>query len=85
MVRVFCDKCGRDSDLVAYDILVRVIHNPVPHSIFDTSDPKMTTDNDKMRMVLCQKCYSKLGFPNIYKVQRTKKLEFRDCESDDHD
>lgn len=76
MIKVICDKCKRDCDLNAYVLSVEVIHNPVPHNPLSRAEIKLTDDNAFMRMVLCQDCYGKLPFPNIYTVQRTKELDF---------
>lgn len=80
MVKVFCDKCGKDCQLQAFDILIGKISDPAPTNIFDTSDLKITCENDKIRFILCQDCYIKLGLPNIYTAKREKKLTFRDEE-----
>jgi len=71
MVQVICDKCGNGCGLNAYAITVDVIHNPKPSNIGDTyGKPILTDDTASMRFCLCQDCYRKLGFPNIYKVLR---------------
>lgn len=70
MVKMFCDKCGNDCHLCAFDITVRVLNNPIPHSVRDTSEPTITQDNTHIRFLLCQDCYERLGFPNIYSVER---------------
>lgn len=78
MLKMMCDKCGNDSNLIAYDLLIRLLHNPSPVSITDKSDPAITHDNSSMRIMLCQNCYRKLGLPNIYTALNDNKLEFRD-------
>lgn len=78
MVKVICDKCNKDCDLNAYVLSVEVIHNPSPHSPLDFGDIKLTCDKTRMRMCLCQECYKNLNFPNIYEVQRTGKLDWKD-------
>ena len=80
MIQVNCDKCGENCGLIAYDFNVGVIHNPCPVHIFDGGDLKITCDNTKIRMVLCQNCYRSFGFPNIHKAVREKKLTWRDTE-----
>lgn len=80
MIKVICDKCGADCDLNAYVLTVEVIHNPSPSYPLDRGRLKITDDGSYMRMCLCQKCYRKLGFPNIYKVIRTKKLDWTETE-----
>lgn len=84
MVKVFCDKCEKDCDLNAYAITVEVIHNPCPvHPLDVAGDIKLTSDHTRMRFILCQKCYRGLGFPNIYKTARTKKLDWRDLHDEE--
>lgn len=78
MIKIICDKCGADCECMGYDVLVRVIHNPVPLRVTDTGSPTLTCDDDKMRMILCQKCFHSMGMPNIYKVTQTGKLEFEE-------
>lgn len=81
MIQVICDKCHKDCDLNAYVITVNVIHNPCPVHFLDArSDIKLTDDNTAIRMCLCQECYRKLGFPNIYTVTRKEVLEWRESE-----
>lgn len=78
MIKVICDKCGKDCGLNAMVLTIQVIHNPSPVFVLDRCDLKITDDNSFMKMCLCQECYEKLHFPNIYKVQRTKKLEWEE-------
>ncbi len=75
MIKMICDKCEKDCGLNAYDILIRVLHNPSPHNVRDTSDPHITDEDTHMRFILCQDCYERLGFPNIYGIER-KGLKF---------
>lgn len=84
MVKVVCDKCGKDNDLCNYCITVDILHNHKPHSITDTfGKPEITCDKSSIRFVLCQDCYAKMGFPNIYTSLRKKYLVWRDeTESD---
>jgi hypothetical protein len=82
VIQVLCDKCKNDCGLIAYDLTVGVIHNPCPVNIFDTGNLKITCDNTKIRMVVCQHCYRSLGFPNIHKAVREKKLTWRDTKKD---
>lgn len=65
MMKIICDKCGQDCGLNAYDILIGVLHNPVPTSIKDTGRPTATTDSTHIRFTLCQDCYKSLGLPNF--------------------
>ncbi len=76
MIRVLCDKCGADCDATAYAIAVEVIHNPTPRFPTDSGGIKITDDKSHMRMCLCQNCYRGLGFPNIYAVMETNRLEW---------
>ena len=80
MLKIICDKCGKDCRAHALDILVRVIVIPAPLSIESTNDPKITCDNSAIRMLLCQDCYRKLGMPNVHTTKRTGQLAFRDKE-----
>ena len=77
MIEVICDKCKKNCGLNAYAIKVELIHNPAPTHPLDGSDIKLTDDTAIMRMILCQECFGKMGMPNIYTVQRTKKLDFK--------
>jgi len=53
-----------------------MLHDPVPMSWRDTVEPTITDEpNTNMRFILCQDCYNKLGFINIYSVER-KRLVF---------
>ncbi len=70
MIEIKCDKCGCDCDKNAYDFLIRFLHNPIPSSWKDTGDPTITDENVHMRFVLCQDCVDKLGFPNMYSLER---------------
>lgn len=81
MVRMFCDKCGKDCDAVAFDVAVTGIENPVPLSIFSRGEPRLSCTNNRYRFMLCQTCYRKMGFPNIFKVMDDGELEFRDEEA----
>lgn len=78
MVRMFCDKCGVDCDAVAFDVVVTGIENPTPLHLFDLGEPRLSSTHNRYRFLLCQKCYRKMGFPNIFKVVENKKLEWRD-------
>lgn len=76
MIKLICDRCKADCKLNAYDIRVNVLHNPVPSHFRDLGEPHITDDKTRMRLILCQKCYSKLKFPNIYTVNRNNELSF---------
>ncbi len=66
MVKLICDKCGKDCDLCAFDILISSLHNPVPHRRNDFGLPQISFDDTRLRFVLCQDCYIAHGLPNIY-------------------
>lgn len=83
MIKIICDKCDVDCGRVAYEIRVSAIHNPTPIYARDTGDLKITDDNSRFRFIVCQDCYRKMGFPNIYKVCETGELVFRDEISED--
>lgn len=78
MIRIFCDRCGADCDLVGYDVRACVLHNFTPHSIFEVGEPKLSDDQTHIRFVLCQKCYRDLGLPNIYMAKEAKKIVWRE-------
>lgn len=82
MIKMICDKCNKDCGRNAYDILVRMLHNPTPYSVRDIGDPEITDENTHMRFILCQNCYDKLGFPNIYSIEQ-KGLKFEGEQTDD--
>ena len=75
MLKMICDLCDKDCDLVSYDIQVYVLQNPVPHCIHSIGEPKITCDKTHMRLMLCQKCYAKLNLPNIYEATKRDKGE----------
>ena len=66
MIKIICDECGGDCDLVGYDLLIRSIHNPCPTSLSDTGNLSITCDKELKRFVLCQKCYDKHMLPNLF-------------------
>lgn len=78
MVKIFCDKCGKDCDRVAYSVEVNSIHNPSPMYISDTGTPHITDNNSHIIFILCQDCYRDIGLPNIYSSIRNKKICWRD-------
>lgn len=77
---MICDRCGEDAELVAYDVLVHLLHNPVPVRPIDIGEPKITCDNTHMRFLLCEDCMKEMGFPNIYTFARTNELKFREVD-----
>lgn len=78
MVKLLCDKCGADCDLVGFDVRVNVLHNPTPHSVFEFGEPKITDDNTHIRFLLCQKCYREMGLPNIYVAKEARRIVWRE-------
>lgn len=82
MIKVLCDKCGKDCGLVAYDFLIGIIENPCPTYIHDVGSLKITANNMKLRFVVCQGCYRSFGFPNIHKAKRDGKLTWRDMKDE---
>lgn len=76
MIKIICDKCGKDCDNIALDVLVRALENPTPVSCKDTGAPKLTINSESKRMLLCQSCYKALGLPNVF----IDGLVFRDKE-----
>ena len=66
MVKLYCDKCGKDCGCIARDILINNIENPVPASIRDTTRPQITADCKTKRLLLCQACYRQTGLPNLF-------------------
>lgn len=68
MIQIICDKCKNPCGLNAYVISVDVIHNPNPTNYMDRGNIHLTDDNAHMRFCLCQECYGKLNFPNIYSL-----------------
>lgn len=82
MVKIVCDHCGKDCDLVGYDVLIRSIHNPCPHGYLDTGDIHITDEpKHHVRFVLCQKCYRQVfGLPNLYDCEIYQQVVFRHTE-----
>lgn len=66
MIKLICDKCGKDCDLIARDIQVCNIINPIPHDVTDIGLPTISNSNERKRFLLCQNCYKKMGLPNLY-------------------
>ena len=82
MIKLECDKCGADCGLIAFDIRVNVLHNPVPSYVYDFGEPHLTDDTTRYRFVLCQKCFRQMGFPNPYMIEKGKPIQFRDREGE---
>lgn len=72
MIKLICDRCGKECGLNAFDVRSNVIHNPVPTSIRDVGEPKLSACDDHIRFMLCSDCYNELGLPNPYE----KELKF---------
>ena len=78
MVKIFCDRCGKDCDLISYVVSCEVIHNPCPTNPFDRGEIKMTCDKSFIRMCMCQDCYREMKLPNIYICTSEKEIVWRD-------
>ena len=85
MVKVFCDKCGADCDLISYVVSIEVIHNPSPVNPFSRGDIKLTCDNSFLRVCMCQKCYRGMNLPNIYKSTTKKEVVWREVETSEQE
>ncbi len=77
MLKVLCDKCGKDCDKTAFELRVGVIHNPIPLDYSDEGDMRLTDTPDTIRFILCQDCYKAAGMPSVYKTTQEKKITFR--------
>lgn len=82
MIKVICDKCGKDCGLNAIDVSMGIIHNPCPTHVLDVDNLKITNDYSRIRFILCQDCSKELGLPNIYETVKTKELKFREYNDD---
>ena len=80
MIKVICDKCEKDCDRNAYEIVVSAVHNPTPLYALDVGDLKITDEKKRYRFILCQHCYKEMGFPNYYMVTDGGELDFRGDE-----
>lgn len=79
MVKLECDRCGKDCGLNALVVTVNVIHNPSPVRFEDVGDVRLTDDHTHIRFMLCEKCYTWLGFPNPYRSGDKLKTEIENC------
>lgn len=68
MIELKCDRCGRNCDLNASVIDIRVIHNPNPVRFSDIGEIRLTDDTTHIRYMLCQSCYAEQGLPNLYRT-----------------
>ena len=71
MVKLICDKCGKDCDRIGFDIMIRLISNYAPYDKKDISSPRLT-------MVLCQDCYIDLSLPSLYVQDESKEVIWPD-------
>ena len=85
MIKVVCDKCGADKDLVNYCVTVDLLHNHNPCSFTDThGKPEITCDRSSIRFILCQHCYKELKLPNIYTSLRKGDVVWREDDGVDN-
>lgn len=80
MVKLICDKCGKDCDHIGYDVQLGVLLDFSPYDKNDTASAKLTCDNHHLRMILCQECYIGLGLPNLYEQGKSKEVVWPDEE-----
>lgn len=80
MIKIICDKCGKEADRVGYSIEVHSLHNASPMYLTDTGLPHITDDNSHINFTLCQDCYRAMKLPNIYTSIRNKEIYWRDKE-----
>ena len=78
MVKLICDKCGKDCDRIGYDILIRMFRNFAPYDKNDKTSPCLSDEARHLRMVLCQDCYIGLGLPNLYVQDESKEVVWPD-------
>ena len=69
MIKLTCDKCGRDCGLNAFVITNELIHNPNPTSYKDRGDINISSTNFQYKLMLCQSCYGELNLPNYFMVK----------------
>lgn len=82
MVKLFCDICGNDCGLNAYDLSVNTIHNPCPSHTSDTGKPTITEDNTHARFLMCCDCYDKFELPNPYDIERSLEILQKKARND---
>lgn len=78
MVKLICDKCGKDCDRIGFDIMIRLISNYAPYDKKDISSPRLTDEDQHLRMVLCQDCYIDLSLPSLYVQDESKEVIWPD-------
>lgn len=77
MILIECDKCGKAADRNAYEIQVASIHNPTPQYIGDIGNLRITDEpGSRIRFILCQECYRRIGLPNIYKCINKNRVDW---------
>ena len=83
MIRLVCDKCRKDCDRTAYDILIRSVHNPVPVRFDDTECLSITDEPfNTIRFMVCQKCYREMKLPNVYECNSIGGIVWREGQDD---
>lgn len=78
MVKIYCDKCGKDTERVAYSIEIHSLQNASPMYLSDTGRPQITDCGHHVTFTLCQDCYRDMKLPNLYNSIRKKKIQWRD-------
>ena len=66
MVKIICDKCGKECDHNAFDVFVNFLHDYIPTHCKETVKANIGDENTHIRFILCQDCYKKFGLPNPY-------------------
>lgn len=69
MVKIMCDKCGKECNHNAFDVFVNFLHDYMPTNIKETSRASIGDENTHIRFILCQDCYEELRLPNPYSNQ----------------
>ena len=78
MIKVECDKCGKSVSRCSFEIRVLPLINTTPMYFNEGGDANLTCEgNKKIRFILCQDCYIKLGLPNVYAAHEDGKIVFR--------
>jgi hypothetical protein len=78
MIKVECDKCGKSVSRCSYEIRVLPLINTTPMYFNEGGEANLTCEADKkIRFILCQDCYAKIGLPNVYWAHDNNELLFR--------
>lgn len=77
MLKIICDKCGKEADRVGYSIEIHSLNNPSPMYLSDTGRPRITDCGHHISFTLCQHCYRDMELPNIYTCMRKNKIQWR--------